>query len=60
MNRPARFTLADVRRALKAAKAHGQTYAVEIAPDGTIRIVPQPDGPRGGLPAVEPKDEFVF
>jgi hypothetical protein len=36
--RPARFTEADIRRAAKVAKQLGM--AVEIKPDGTIRIVP--------------------
>ena len=39
MNRPARFTTADLRRALRAAEQSGPDYAVEVAPDGTIRIV---------------------
>lgn len=34
----ARFNLADISRATKAAKAEGAT-AVEVLPDGTIRIV---------------------
>lgn len=34
--RPARFTEADVRRAAKVAKQ--LCLAVEIAPDGTIRL----------------------
>jgi hypothetical protein len=34
----ARFNLADISRATKAAKAEGAA-AVEILPDGTIRIV---------------------
>jgi hypothetical protein len=34
----ARFTLADISRAAKAAKAEGAA-AVEVLPDGTIRIV---------------------
>jgi hypothetical protein len=39
--RPARFTEADLRRAIRAvAKTNGR-YTVEIAPDGTIRIVPR-------------------
>ena len=36
--RPARFTEADVRRAAKVAKQLG--LAVEITPDGTIRLAP--------------------
>ncbi len=34
----ARFNLADISRATKAAKAEGAA-AVEILPDGTIRIL---------------------
>ena len=34
----ARFNLADIGRATKAAKAEGAA-AVEVLPDGTIRIV---------------------
>jgi hypothetical protein len=34
----ARFTLADVVRAIRAAKEQGAA-AVEILPDGTIRVV---------------------
>jgi hypothetical protein len=37
--RAARFTQVDIRRAIEAAKAAGKDWAVEIAPDGTIRIV---------------------
>jgi hypothetical protein len=37
---PARFTQADIARALRAVKDAGGDMAVEIAPDGTIRIVP--------------------
>lgn len=36
--RPARCTQADIRRALLAAKAAGVEVAVEILPDGTIRL----------------------
>ncbi len=39
---PARFTQADVNRALKAAKKAG-AGAVRILRDGTITIDPQPD-----------------
>ena len=38
--RPARFTVVDLRRAIEAAKAAGGDWAVEIDPDGTIRVVP--------------------
>lgn len=42
--RPARFTQADVTRALKAAKGVDENMTVEISQDGTIRIVPE--GPK--------------
>lgn len=38
--RPARVTQADVARALRAVEQCGSDRVVEIAPDGTIRIVP--------------------
>jgi hypothetical protein len=38
--RPPRFQQADVTRALRAAQQVGGNWAVEIEPDGTIRIVP--------------------
>ena len=50
----ARFNLADISRATKAAKAEGAA-AVEVLPDGTIRIViaethcdakPKPEEPK--------------
>ena len=49
-----RFTLTDISRAAKAAKAEGAA-AVEVLPDGTIRIViaearcdekPEPEEPK--------------
>lgn len=48
----ARFTEAELRRAAKVAAAAGM--AVEILPDGTIRVVPIP--PRGrSLPDLGPR-----
>ena len=40
MTRPARVTMSDMARAVRAADAGRVPRAVEIAPDGTIRIVP--------------------
>ena len=37
---PSRFTQSDIAKALKAIKQSGASMAVEIALDGTIRIVP--------------------
>jgi hypothetical protein len=42
--RPARFTTADVARAIKAAKREGAP-AVEIKPDGTILVSLSPTRP---------------
>lgn len=36
--RPATFTKSDLARAMAVAREHGMT--VEVAPDGTLRIVP--------------------
>jgi hypothetical protein len=42
--RPARFTQADIARAINAAKKADVQMAVEILPNGTIRLVPAPVG----------------
>jgi hypothetical protein len=58
--RPARFTQADIRRAIQAAeKASASNMAVEILPDGTIRISPIP--PQGNAPEkATPKKGIVL
>lgn len=57
--RPARFTEADLRRALKAAKKYGDNLAVDVLPDGTIRIAPVP--PQDGQsPAPSEKRRIVL
>ena len=38
--KPARFTEADIRRALSAVAKSGTNTVVEISPNGTIRLVP--------------------
>ena len=38
--RPAKFTQADIARAIRAANQSDVKMAVEISPDGTIRIIP--------------------
>ena len=60
MNRPARFTVADLRRALRAADSSGRDFAVEITPDGTIRIVRNPGAGTDGRRPIEPQDEIVL
>lgn len=44
--RAARFTQADIARAIKAVEQTGANMCVEITPDGTIRIVPIPERPK--------------
>lgn len=61
--RAARFTQADLARAIRAVEQTGASMAVEIGPDGTIRIVPisetcftrQPEKPQ-----VEEEREIVL
>lgn len=38
--RPIRATRAEIRRAVEAAKEAGVQMAVEILPNGTIRLIP--------------------
>lgn len=40
--RPLRFRENDLRRAIRAATKEGVTMAVEISPDGLIRMTPAP------------------
>jgi hypothetical protein len=55
--RPARFTQADIARAIKAVEQVGARMAVEITLDGTIRIVPSVDK----VPAdVAPQEEVYL
>jgi hypothetical protein len=42
--RPARFTQADVNRAIRAAERAGISMAVEILPNGIIRLSPVAPG----------------
>ena len=59
MNRPARFTEADLRRAVKVAEQSGRD--VEVAPDGTIRIVRAADAAAGKkVQAVEPREIVIW
>jgi hypothetical protein len=54
--RPSRCTEAEIRRATKVAKE--MDMAVDILPDGTIRIVPAPLPPDSSLPE-KPGKKFV-
>jgi hypothetical protein len=57
----ARFTQADIARAIRAVEQTGASMAVEIARDGVIRIVPYsaPPTPANEAPAEpSPKRQF--
>jgi hypothetical protein len=55
MSKPAaRFTLADIARATRAAKEQG-AEAVEIKPDGTIRVIISGAHKDEAKPEPEPK-----
>jgi hypothetical protein len=57
--RAARFSQADIARALRAARQVGGGAVVEIAPDGTIRITPPPKPQEEvGAPQVDRKKEI--
>lgn len=49
--RPARCTEADIKRAIKAARAAGATVAVKIDPEGAIWLYPTDQ-------ASEPEPQF--
>jgi hypothetical protein len=56
-NRPARFTQADLARAIRAAPNH----VVEILPDGSIRLVPENLAvPSKTLEKVEPERKIIL
>ena len=60
MNRPARFTTADLVRAARAAEKAGPEWGVEIDPDGTIRIVRTAGARPPSATRVAPIEEVVF
>lgn len=55
--RAARFTQADIARAIRAVQQTGAGMAVEISPDGTIRIVPIPEYRRADPAESPPVDD---
>lgn len=57
---PAKFTQADVARAVRAAKQAG-AFGVELLPDGTIRVALSPLSPNPPAPErVEDDGEVVL
>jgi hypothetical protein len=57
---PARFTQADLARAIRAAKQCG-AGVVEIKADGTIRIAPSTEScPIAEPPRIEPERKVVL
>ena len=60
---PARCTQADIARALRAvAQAGGDGWAVDVLPDGTIRIgkMATPQGQRTNIEAHQPKKRIIL
>jgi hypothetical protein len=57
--RAAAVTQADIARALRAAKAAGDDWRIEIAPNGVISILRGEIPPAGVLP-VAPKREWIL
>ena len=57
---PARFTQADIARAIRAIDAIGTLHSIEIAPDGTIRIVPYEPGTKRPIYVPETLDKIVL
>lgn len=60
IRRDARFTQADIALAIKAIKQTGANMAVEIAPDGTIRLVPYDTAGKSSLPILSRKGSRSF
>ena len=58
MSRRAAFRQSDLTRALRAARAVAADLRVEIAPDGTIRIVRQEPAPVE--PSSTPPDPVAY
>jgi len=57
--RPALVTQADIARALRAVKSAAVSMAVEVTPDGTIRIVPVDKSGDGKVPSI-PRRRIVL
>ncbi|MFG1266910.1 hypothetical protein V5F40_02985 [Xanthobacter sp. DSM 14520] len=57
----ARFTQADIARALRGVRASGVKANVEVKPDGTIVIVPQDGKTETPPPAAQkPEREIIL
>lgn len=56
---PARFTQAELKRAYAVAQKFGPDAAVEILPDGTIRLV-QRSAPPGESGQPDPERVLLF
>jgi hypothetical protein len=58
MRRPSKFTEADVRRAIRAARKEGLLARVDIMRDGRISIVPLPGADAAGTEAAAGVNEW--
>jgi len=52
------FKQSDVQRAIRAVAATGASMSIEIAPDGTIRLVPAQNSAHTAPPRTKPKTLF--
>jgi hypothetical protein len=53
MRRPCKFTEADLRRAIRAARKEGISGRVDVTADGRISIPPTPETAAEGVTTVE-------
>jgi hypothetical protein len=58
--RPARFTQAEIARAIAAVKQSGETFVIEVTLEGAIRLFPfsapiKAFPPTVAIPALEPE-----
>lgn len=54
--RPARFMQSDVEKALRVALKMDPPWIVEIAPDGSIQLVPAAGAPEPSSSAADPAE----
>jgi hypothetical protein len=58
--RAARFTQADINRALRAIAQAGVAASIEIRQDGAIRIMPEKPASEPRSPEVAPRKEIIL
>jgi hypothetical protein len=53
-----KFKQSEVQRAIRAVAATGASMSIEIAPDGTIRLIPAQNSSHTAPPQTKPKTLF--